>query len=178
MIFLPPTSLALGLQPCVTRPGKSFCLLSSLEDGTKSNLPPSTLSPVPNTILESVLTKQGTGWARKKGPTQSNDESVSWKSWRTSQIPQNTLSADRGQKTVCDVGGVSGSSAPTRDSKHCLKFIWHLLFYLTVYLSKKWLLFPRSRVLKRVYLILELILAPIPTLTHNRMSHNRKHEIS
>lgn len=104
MIFLPPTSLALGLQSCVTRSGKSFCLLSSLEDRTKSNLPPSTLSPVPNTILESVLTKQGTGWARKKGPTQSNDESVSWKSWRTSQIPQNTLSADRGQKTVCDVG--------------------------------------------------------------------------
>lgn len=69
---------ALALQAWHVSPSlasDSVFLVLKKKPETKSSLPPSTLSTVPNRILESVLPKQGTSWAKRKGQIQGNCES-------------------------------------------------------------------------------------------------------
>lgn len=131
---------------CVTRPGKWLCFLSSLEETV-----PFTSSTVPNRILESVLTKQGTSWARRKGQTQNNGDSKfpgrAGEPLRFHRTHfQNTADRDKRLCVVLDVW--VDHLHPISDSKHCLEFIWTpatLLGHIFEQTNKqKTAFFPRS----------------------------------
>lgn len=101
---------------------------------------------------------------------------VSRKSGRTSQTPQNTLSAHRGQGTQDHKWVICTLLVIQNITSH---LFWYPLLCLTLCLREKILLFPRSR--RGGYLRLDLILGLMPAFTPsltNRMFHNPEHEIS